>query len=126
RLHAFGPELLLGQLTETIVADLAHEARRQATAPRPHRGVGGAAAGRQLDLAEDVSAGQQLGVGADEHVPGVVADDGEHGYVRLRHGDEAAGGAPLSPGWEAIASGRRGCLRYRGSSRTCRRPGCRR
>ena len=72
-------EVLLGQLPESVAADLADELGLQAAAAAPHGDVGSAAARCQHHLAERVAATEQLAVGADQHVPGEVADDAQRG-----------------------------------------------
>lgn len=78
-------EILLRQLTEAVATDLADEACRHARAAGPHRHVRGTAAGGEHHLAERIATSQQLAVGADEHVPGEVADDAHGLRPRLAH-----------------------------------------
>ena len=85
-----------------VAADLAHEGGGQPAAPRPHGHVGGAAAGRQQHVAEEVAALQQLGLGADQHVPGVVAD---HHQGRRLEGGVGAHSRSRSPCSSVVARG---------------------
>jgi hypothetical protein len=73
RLDALDAEVLFGERTEAVAAHLADERRRHPAAGGPDGGVGRAPAGGELHLAERVAAGEQRGVGADQHVPGVIA-----------------------------------------------------
>ncbi len=78
-LHPFGVEVLLGKESESVAADLADEVTRQSAAGRPHRHVGGAAPGHEQHLTKGVAAFEQLGIGADQYVPGEVADHAQFG-----------------------------------------------
>ena len=101
------------QLADPIATDLADELGVQTAASRPHGDVGGAAARRQHHLAERVAARQQLAVGADQHVPGEVADDAQ-GRRHSGHGSRVArlAGRVESTG-AAIRPGRRSRQAYR-------------
>ena len=94
-IDAFAIEIFLRELPETIAADLADELGSQAGAAGPHRDVRGAAPGGQHHLAECVAATQQFAVGANEHIPGEVADDA-HGCRHVGHGNSKFAGW-LSP-----------------------------
>ncbi len=77
-------EVLDRELTHTIASDLADELGREPAARGPDGNVGTAAPRQQHHLTEGVPALEQLTVGANQDVPGEVAEHAEVGRCR-RH-----------------------------------------
>lgn len=82
--HSFAFQILESQLSETISTDLADEAGGESGAAGPDRDVGGTPPGSQHHFAECVTAAQQFGVGADQHVPGEITEHAQRKDATVR------------------------------------------